>query len=50
MRSIFTFVVEDADGSQREVEFELRPDIAERVWHVVSRGRREAGPESPPGE
>jgi hypothetical protein len=38
-RSLFTFVVEDANGSQREIEFEVPPDIAESVWRVVSRGR-----------
>jgi hypothetical protein len=46
-RSIFTFVVEGPDASRHEVEFEVPPYIAEGVWCVVSRGRRNAEPGPP---
>jgi hypothetical protein len=50
MTRLFTLVVEDHGGSQRGVDFELPPDIAEGVWRVLNRGRGKAGPWSPPGE
>jgi hypothetical protein len=36
---VFSFQVENPDGSRREVEFELPPgEIADGVWRVLDRG------------
>ena len=40
--SLFTFVIEDQDGDQREVDFELPSEIAEGVWRVASQDRRDS--------
>ncbi len=42
MTRLFTFVIEDQDGDQREVDFELPSEIAEGVWRVASRDRRDS--------
>lgn len=40
---LFTFEVENPDGSQHEYEFELSAEIADGVWQILGRGRGEAG-------
>ena len=47
---LFTFELEKPDGSQHEVEFELPPEIADGVWRILGRGRREAGAGPPSDE
>jgi hypothetical protein len=46
----FTFMVEKPDGSQREQDLEMAPDVAEGVWRALGIDREAAGPASAPGE
>lgn len=36
---VFTFVVEDHEGNQREHEFELPPEFADDIKRITDRGR-----------
>lgn len=49
---LFTFVIRKHDGEEREIEFELPPELADGFAAMASRGRRPPGPASPaePGQ
>jgi hypothetical protein len=50
MTRLFAVVLEDHEGSPRDVEFELPPEIADGIWRVLGRGREEPGPAPAPDE